>query len=242
MTMISIVPSTFGQSCEIKRDGVGNDLNGTTIIVPLDDQMTFPYSIHLEVTNTSGADETWSIKRVKMNGPDDWADFICWPPMCYTGTGVSYDTPSGDGAPTILDGTDTTFNGELADLNPKVIPDNAVNSTVTYMYYIQRIDGTLVDSVGIEFTYTLGLNDQNLIENVNVYPTLVNSVVNIEMNDNNSEYSVLLTDVCGKQIFFESNVSSKCTIDVSDKRNGIYFVIIQDKFGRKATKKIVISH
>jgi hypothetical protein len=82
MTMISMVPSTFGQSCEIKRDGVGNNLNGTTVVVPLDDQMAFPYSIHLEVTNTSGADETWSIKRVKVNVPDGWSDLVCWPPQC----------------------------------------------------------------------------------------------------------------------------------------------------------------
>ncbi len=96
--------------------------------------------------------------------------------------------------------------------------------------------------MSLEFTYTLGVEVENEFENIRIFPTLVNSLITVDFNNDNSECTIRLIDVSGKELFFQSNVSMNCIIDVSTKRDGIYFVIIEDKFGRKSTKKLMVRH
>ena len=113
------------QNIEIKLDGMGADLSGSSYDVNVTEatlaQNGGIFTAHFVVTNNTENNGKWQIMRKKITVPATWEDQVCWPPSCYNASGDIYYTPSSsDYVPTIMAGSDTTSNGELAEIKANI--------------------------------------------------------------------------------------------------------------------------
>jgi len=231
------------QTCEILRDGIGSDVSGTTLQILLDPSSVFPYAVHLHVRNTSDTDQKWQIKRVATNIPAGWSDDFCWPPLCYSVSGEEYTSPNNPALiPTIINGTSLTSDNVIADLKPLITAGQSVSNTVTYHYFIIDTLGNSIDSVSLEFTYTLNTPEKSNNFNVAVYPTLAYDQITIEAKNQYKPYQIKLVNLAGQLIRQTTITNPIHTLFVSELKNGIYFISIENNNGQFLRKKIIIQH
>jgi len=235
---------TFGYSfaqdgIEIHVDGVGSDVSGTIVSQTLDPSTELPIDIHLIVTNNTGSDQQWRITVVRLNVPGDWSDVICWPPLCYIPNADSYVTPEGN-APTIVNGTSTTAQGSSAEIKPGFTPGIAPSSA-EYMYYITDTTGIFVDSVQLNFDFIADIKEvkQDVTISIAPNPSSDYFVVNTKNADNGT---MKIVDVLGNIISEEKMTASSNKINVSNYRNGVYFVIIDSENAKPVTRRIIVRH
>lgn len=227
---------------EIHIDGAGPDVSGTIVDVTFDGSDVVPLEVHMDVTNNTGSDQQWRIRRVRENVPSDWSDNICWPPQCYLTNGVqSFWTPhSGTTpAPTIVDGSDTTTTGLGAQIKPQYFP-GSTNAYAMFWYYITDVAGNKVDSVGVRIYYYVGLEDLKPSLDLSVSPNPATDHINVKA-EGVSEADLKVVDILGNVIIDEKITGTK-TIDVMDLNNGVYFVIIESEGLKPVNKKVVIRH
>lgn len=226
----------------IQNDGVGADVSGTILVKYVDASTVFPLETHLIVTNESGADASWRITRVKQSVPATWTDQICWPPSCFPTSGDVYITPntSGNPAPIVLNASNMTTDGYLAEIKPTITPDLAFSSTSLYMYYVTDLSGNYVDSVGIEVNFSLGIEDVAPLVQVDVSPNPANELLTISVQGV-IDASVQIFDVLGNEVYNGLVTESKL-INVSSFNNGVYFLNVQSEGINPINKKIVVKH
>ncbi len=82
------------------------------------------------------------------------------------------------------------------------------------------------------------INSANSLDQVLIYPTLAQNILNIEFNDINNEMSIEVTDFVGHHIQSLSLYKS-AGIDITNYPAGLYFVTIQDSFNRMKTFKFI---
>jgi len=231
------------QTCEILRDGVGPDVSGTTIQIALNPSTPSPYSIHLHVRNTSGSDQKWKIKRIATNIPSGWSDDFCWPPLCYSVSGEEYTSPDNPALiPTIINGTSLTSENVIADLKPLITASQSGSSSATYHYFIIDTLDNPIDSVSLEFTYTLNTSEKLNNFNVSVYPTLAGDQITIDAKNQYEAYDIKLVNLAGQIIQQTTMTNPSHTLFVSELKNGIYFITIENNDGQFLRKKIIIQH
>lgn len=234
---------------EIQLDGTGSNLAGTVHSVTLNSNSpeiagNVPYEIHFDVTNNTGQDQQLRIARRKLNVPTSWTDQLCWPPSCYpTGSSVSYITPNtvGNPAPTIVNGTHTTTNGEVAEIKPLITIDQSSATSALYRYYVTSSNGTFLDSIDLSINFTLGVQSikQTPVITLAPNPATESITVSTGIIDN---ATVQIMDVLGNVVYRDVISNGSKIIDVSDFKNGVYFVEI-DPVGMKATnRKLIIKH
>lgn len=234
--------NSLNAQVEIKVDGIGPDVSGTIIDINVNSSMTVPYSEHLIVTNNTGSDEQWRVTRVKQSVPAGWSDQICWPPQCYPTSGDIYVTPNtaGNPAPIIVNGTDQTTNAELAELKPQISPDQSTNGVALYMYYITDLSGNYVDSVGLRYNFTLDVQEAPTLS-VSVAPNPADNYIKIKATGSN-EATVKIVDVLGNVVMKETFIESSKTVDVTDFKNGIYFVRVEAPGAQTINRKVIVRH
>lgn len=233
---------------EIRQDGIGPDLAGTTVTVNLNSSMIFPFEANYIVTNNTGTDKTLRITRVIVSEPTGWDDDLCWPPNCYLATPNPYTTPITD-APICLDGTSEAiiFAGTPqqdtveADLHPKVSPDVSTNGTALYMYYIIDEGGNYIDSLGLEFNFTLGVNEIEEEVSVQIAPNPATNYISV-LTKGISKGSIKLVDVLGNVVYKDVISGTTKKIDVSEFGNGVYFVIIESPGEKTINRKLIVRH
>lgn len=234
---------------EIQLDGIGSNLAGTVHSVTLNANSpeiagNIPFEVHFDVTNNTGQDQQLRITRKKINVPTTWIDQLCWPPSCFpTGSGLSYITPNtaGNPAPVILNGTHTTANGEVAELKPRISIDQSTATSALYRFYVTATNGSFLDSIDLSINFTLGIQSikQAPVITLAPNPATDNITISTGVIDN---ATVQIVDVLGNIIYRDVITNGSKLIDVSDFKNGVYFVEI-DPVGMKATnRKLIIKH
>lgn len=247
LTLTSVSAQTSG--IEIRLDGTGNDLAGTTHSVALNTNSpeiagNTPFEIHFDVTNNTGQDQQLRITRKKINVPTTWVDQLCWPPSCFpTGSGISYITPNtaGNPAPIIVNGSQLTTNGETAELKPRITIDQSTATSALYRFYVTTTNGTFLDSIDLSINFTLGIQSikQTPVITLAPNPATENITVSTGIIDN---ATVQIMDVLGNVVYRDVITNGSKLIDVSDFKNGVYFVVI-DPVGMKPTnRKLIIKH
>jgi len=87
----------------------------------------------------------------------------------------------------------------------------------------------------------LGIEENNLENEISIYPTLASDKIYIEQLKNEA-IAINIFDVVGKQVSKETRSENTITeIDMNGLSEGIYFVKVNTKYGM-LTKKIVIQH
>ena len=232
----------------IQLDGAGPDISGGTH--SLDLYATSPemvggvLDVHFLVTNTTGSDQQWKITRKKINVPASWTDQVCWPPLCYNTSGDLYSTPNSGGnpAPIIVDGTATTTNAEVAELKPRITPNQSAASYALYRYYItEAVGGAYVDSVDLSINFVLSVTTLKQTPIINVNPNPADEYVNISLGSiENSQIKIV--DVLGNVVYNESVANGTKSIDVTGFKNGVYFVMIEALGIISTSRKLIVRH
>lgn len=240
--------SVFAQDgIEIRLDGIGADISGGVHTISL--YATSPdlaggvYEVHFDVTNNTGSNQQWRVTRKKMSVPATWTDQVCWPPQCYPTSGDVYITPhtAGNPAPIIVDGTATTTNAELAELKPRITPDPAAASSALYRYYITSLAGVYMDSIDVSINYVLGVTTLKQTPSLTISPNPADENVSIALGGFENS-SVKIVDVLGNVVYNESINNGTKSIDVSNFKNGVYFVLVEAPGIKSFNRKLIIRH
>lgn len=253
MCALSITAAQAQSGVEIQLDGVGADLAGTTHNMNLTlssadlsnlGNGTGLVEVHFDVTNSTGADAQWRITRKKINVPSTWIDQICWPPQCYNANGDVYVTPNSGGnpAPTIMNGTAMTANAEVAEMKPRITIDLGAASTGLYRYYVtDAATGTFLDSIDLNINFALAVNPIKQIPTISLSPNPATDNVTVQLG-NAETGSVRIVDALGNTIYNEMIANGTKSIDVSNFKNGVYFVIIDPSDAKPVNRKLIIRH
>lgn len=161
---------------------------------------------------------TW--QSINENG---WCYFVIERDTNNNGNFTPYDTLSANGST-----TDTT-NYLFTDFGP-------LQSNIIYSYRL-RLDtmyfptatcyfNSISDTVSISFTTSLGeLSNSNTFK---IFPNPSNGIVSVQ--GDKSVNSIKIYNAIGEIVYEQTNQNSaQFTIDISDKPNGIYFIVINSE-------------
>jgi len=236
------------QNVEIRLDGVGADISGSAYEVTVTEavlaQNSGVFTAHFVVTNNTENNATWQIMRKKITVPSTWEDQVCWPPSCYNASGDIFYTPSSTGyVPTILAGSDTTSNGELAEIKANINIGLSNYGQGTYRYYlVDYISSSLIDSVDLSVNFTLGVNSLKKNDSsVSVGPNPADNFISIAVA-NNERSTVKIVDALGNVVHTEEGFNGLKKMDVANFKTGVYFVIIENEEITPITRKLIIKH
>ncbi len=222
---------------EINVEGQTTDISGTALDINIDPSSgSIPslgeYVVDLEIHNNTGVNKSWRVTRKKLSVPDQWVDKVCFL-TCFSPSPLDvYCTPSN--TPLVVN------NGSSAVFYLHFTPEEAVAATATYRYYVSGDCATFEDSVDIRFNYTLGLKTTKLNPTFDIAPNPANDCTVI--SSNGVEISnVKIVDVLGNVVYTEEISESK-KIDLSDFKNGIYFITIETADAKISNRKLIIRH
>lgn len=201
------------------------------------------YEVHFIVTNTNATDKQYKIVRKQMNVPATWVDQICWPPLCYNASGSVYMTPhtASNPAPIIVAGSDTTTTGLDAEMKPRITPDQSAAGYALYRYYFFDVQGGgYVDSMDLSIGFVLGINLQKAAPVMTVAPNPADNHTMITIS-NEEATPLKVVDALGKTVLTETIYNGTKSLDVSDLKNGVYFILIENE-GKIMNRKLIVRH
>ena len=221
----------------INVQGQSADISGTVHDINIDPSSgTIPttgeYLLDLEIHNNTGLDKSWRVTRKEVSVPAAWSDMICFS-SCFPPSNLEvYCTPPS--VPLVVN------NGASAVVILHFSPEQAVAATATYRYYVSNDCSTFEDSVDIRFNFTLGLKTTKLNPTFNIAPNPANDYTVISSNGVENS-NVKIVDVLGNVVYTET-ISSTKKIDLSDFKNGIYFITIETSDEKISNRKLIIRH
>ena len=98
-----------------------------------------------------------------------------------------------------------------------------------------------MDSVDLEVNFTMGVSSIKQEVSVSIAPNPATDFVSINLNGIETA-AIKIVDVLGNTVFRDSYFSGVKKIDVSNFKNGIYFVMIESNGIKTMTRKVVIKH
>jgi hypothetical protein len=250
---LSMTTAKAQSGIEIRLDGVGANLAGTTNYVNLTTSSselsnlgngTGLFEVHFDITNNTGADAQWRITRKKMSVPTTWVDQVCWPPQCYNANGDIYVTPNSGGnpAPTVVNGTAMTTNSEVAEMKPRITIDLAAASSALYRYYVTDAStGAYLDSIDLNINFALAVNPIKQNPTISLSPNPATDNVTVQLGSAETG-SVRIVDALGNVVYNEMIANGTKSIDVSNFKTGVYFVIIDPSDAKPVNRKLIVKH
>jgi hypothetical protein len=249
-TFFAVLGGVNAQSgIEIRYNGVGNNLAGSSLDLYLygshPDLVAGTIDVKFLVTNNTGADKQWKITRKEISVPSSWIDQLCWPPSCYPSVDGLFTTPStvGSPAPIVINGTSTAITslGNLeADMKPRITPDPAANSYAHYRYYINE-GGAYVDSVDLKINYSLGIATPKQTPVLTLMPNPADNYVTVSIGTAGNA-TMKVVDVLGNVVMTDVITDGTETINLSDFKNGIYFIQVESPEAKLMTRKLIVRH
>jgi hypothetical protein len=207
-------------------------------------------SVHFIVTNNTGSNQQWKITRKRISVPTTWTDDLCWPPTCFiTGSSEYYSTPNTqlNPAPTSISGTQTVTHPSLmapalAEMKPMISIDLANAASAQYRYYVtDALNNTYLDSVDLTINFTLGVASLKQVPSISVSPNPASDNVNISLGTTENG-NIRILDVLGKVIYSESIYNGQKNINVSDFKNGVYFIMVEASGMKAINRKLIVRH
>jgi hypothetical protein len=248
LSISATLAGTFAMAqCTMHYAGETTDISGTTVYLaaaPSSDNF-----VEVIITNTSGMEKLWKIRRVRLDTPPSgWLDWVCLgveeDPLggiCYSNSNNNpWTTP--DPAQHYVNGDPAggIGNGESAKASFHVNPGEMNGGTAHYRYYVMQDGGGYEDSLDVIANGTLSVKDPKEAISVNVFPNPASGVLTINAQGLEG-FTVRITDVLGKVVYSDEGVTPK-KIDVSEFRNGVYIVAVMQKGTAVHTKRIVVKH
>ncbi|GGG60379.1 hypothetical protein GCM10010976_33960 [Bizionia arctica] len=149
-----------------------------------------------------------------------------------TTTSITYEV--GDTASILTATTDgsgvlwyTTETGGTGDVNAPTPSTETVGST-SYWVTSTNENGCESERVEVEVTVeeTLGVNENEMLKNINIYPNPTNAYVTITL-PNTQESKITVYDLNGRLLLNQSNTNGDFKIDLSAYQAGVYLLKIE---------------
>ena len=225
----------------IEIPGTNTDISGQTHEVAL--TTTDPVEVSFDLINNTGSTHQWRITRDKISVPTTWSDFLCWGHCTDQFGGTCYAANVSD--PWTTPATQSVLfdvnNGECGKLKVTINPDDwTTTGQARYRYYVSDNGTNFSDSVDLVLSYIAALKPVKEEISVNIGPNPAADYIQITMNGIESA-NLKIMDALGTTISKEA-ITSKKKINVSDLRNGVYFVVIEIPGSKTITRKVIIRH
>ncbi len=204
----------------------GNTYNSSTINI-LKDVGSFDVYMHCENTGTSN--QEIKFRRIVLNSSVTFSDQFCDNNLCYPCFGNDWTSP----ASTIL------MPGDSSVMKPTINFSNGAG-TAEIRYYILDVNDQPIDSVDVNITCTVGMEDT--YKNItHIYPNPSAVTLNVE-NVFGSKLELNILNNYGETVDSKFTLNGKNTFDVSHLPNGNYIINIISNGELIETKKIIILH
>ena len=225
----------------IEIPGTNTDISGQTHEVAL--TTTDPVEVSFDLINNTGSTHQWRITRDKISVPTTWSDFLCWGHCTDQFGGTCYAANVSD--PWTTPATQSVLfdvnNGECGKLKVTINPDDwTTTGQARYRYYISDNGTNFSDSVDLVLSYTAALKPVKEEISINIGPNPASDYVQINMSGVESA-TLKIIDALGTTISKEG-INSKKKINVSELRNGVYFLVIDIPGSKTITRKVIIRH
>ena len=207
-------------------DDPGNTYNSSTINI-LKDVGSFDVYMHCE--NTGTTNQEVKFRRIVVNSSVTFSDQFCDNNLCYPCFGSDWTSP----ASTVL------TPGDSSVMKPTISFLNGAG-TAEIRYYILDVNDQPIDSVDVNITCTVGMDDtyKNITR---FYPNPTAVTLNVE-SVFGSKLELNILNKNGESVDFKSILHRKNTFDVSHLSNGNYFINVISNGELIETKKIIVLH
>ena len=228
---------------DIYEIGQSTDYSGDTIFVAAPNNQVF--DVPLDIHNNTGSTLVWRVTRVRIDVPSGWTDAICWGHatdpfggVCYSAGSMAALNPwtSSDNPSDLFD----IANGEYGKLKVSIDVDDVTGGIAHYRYYVSEDGSTYQDSVDLVVDFTASIKQVKEDVTVNIQPNPASDYAIITLN-NADNGSIRIVDVLGNVVLKET-ISGTKKIDLSNFRNGVYFITIETSNGKTITRKLIVRH
>lgn len=128
------------------------------------------------------------------------------------------------------------------ELKPRITPDQNAAGFAHYRYYIvEATSGDRVDSVDLTINFVLGINTVEQSPVLSISPNPAEEYVNISVGSVENA-SVKIVDVLGNVVYNETISNGTKNIDISNFKNGVYFVLVETQGVNSINRKLIIRH
>jgi len=204
----------------------GNTYNSSTINI-LKDVGSFDVYMHCE--NTGTTNQEIKFRRIVLNSSITFSDQFCDNNLCYPCFGNDWTSP----ASTMLMPADSSV------MKPTISFLNGAG-TAEIRYYVLDINDQPIDSVDVNITCTVGMED-TYKKITRIYPNPSAVTLNVE-NVFGSKLELNMLNKYGESVDFKIIPNGKSTFDVSHLSSGNYFINIISNGELMETKKIIVLH
>lgn len=193
------------------------------------------------VSNNTGSTTQWRITRLRIDAPASWEDYLCWGHI--TGIGTCYSASSMNTNPWTSSGGDSfdINDGEQGKLTVDITPDEFVGGSGHYRYYVTNDGINYLDSVDVILNSSLSVKEVKQDVSFTIAPNPATDLISINLNGVENG-SIKIVDVLGNVVYKDASFFSSKKIDVSNFKNGIYFVMIESNGIKTMTRKVVVRH
>ena len=195
-------------------DDPGVIYNGQTINIVKD---YAGFDVYMHCQNNTGSAVDINFRRVILSNNDSiFNDQFCDNNLCYSCFGNDWTTPA----------LNPLQNGDSCLMKPTFYFSNGGN--VLIRYYILDINDNPIDSVDVNITNTVGVEEINNL--ISVYPNPVNSFLNIDFSINLLKPVIIfIYDLNGKEILNSFLCSNQNSIKLNSLKSGLYLYKIYDE-------------
>ncbi|HIP31912.1 MAG TPA: T9SS type A sorting domain-containing protein [Crocinitomicaceae bacterium] len=232
------VCSSYSQ-VEIYTVGQPTEISGTTIDVYTSNSNLLTEDLHF--VNKMGSDQNWAMTRVIINEIATWEDYFCWGSVSIPGNGQCYSAAAMNTNPWTSPDSWGVLAGDTALLNVDITPNIATEGTVTYRYYVGPDATTFLDSIDVRVHASTASIEENSLAAVSVAPNPASDYLSVKTFNLQSP-SIKILDVLGNIVFSKTKELSSSNINISNFKNGVYFVVIESSNSSPITKRFIVKH
>lgn len=255
LLFVGLVALTANGQIEIRKGTEPADVSGTEITynidlneVPAGEEWAFAEGLKMYVRNIGETNRKTVIVRELLEVPAGWKDNVCWASQCYTteSSVIVYTTPATNMV--LLSGQlqDSILYGGLhykAEIKPQFYPGlGNPGESALYKYSVKDVETSEIlgfVNVRVNYINNVSVNTVKTID-FSVVPNPATDVISI-----NAEGVVGATlrvvDMLGNVIYVSDFNNSK-KVNVSEFKNGVYFLTVQSGNSKGFTKKLVVRH
>ena len=128
------------------------------------------------------------------------------------------------------------------EMKPRITIDMNTATSAQYRYYVvDAASGTYLDSIDLNINFALAVNPIKQNPTISLSPNPATDNVTFQLW-NAETGSVRIVDALGNVVYNEIISNGTKSIDVSNFKNGVYFVIIDPSDAKPVNRKLIIRH
>ena len=243
----------------VEPDDVSVDVNNLTV-----DETGLSSDFELDkslwVINTTTHAITLKCKKIEIDVLSGTENVTCWKlcPLNFDVAGANpsqFVTVGGNQMTETVEASGNTNGGDtIKSFSGHYKPMNIDGcSLMRYEWYDENDLNTALASVNVRFIHTSGpcsVSDEisHTLPDFKLFPNPANDIVRIEMNgvhENSINYTLSIVDIIGKKVIEKNMASFKnsfAEIEVSDLKQGIYIVSLENASTTIQTERLIVKH